>query len=57
MNDPQFSLPKIGTSSIGKDISKEAGNDRVKNVFFNIEKACLDEKVCGKYFGAAYEIQ
>lgn len=45
LNNSQFSLQKFETSSVGKDLSKEASSERVKNVFFNIEKACIEEKV------------
>lgn len=30
---------------MGKDLSKEAGSERVKNVFFKIEEACIAQKV------------
>lgn len=32
-------------SVVGVDLSKELGSERIKNVFFNIEKACINEKV------------
>lgn len=44
LNDQPVSMPKI-QNGIGIDLGKEASSERVKNVFMNIEKACLEGKV------------
>lgn len=40
--------------AIGIDLAKELGNERVKNVFLNIEKALVDQKVCCSFFTMVY---
>lgn len=47
-NDSQYFTQKIQSSAVGKDLSAEASSERVKNVFFNIEKAVLANKVYKK---------
>lgn len=43
--DQQIIIQNNPNAAIQMDLNKELGNERVKNVFLNIEKACLDDKV------------
>lgn len=46
INDPHTILQNNEDIATGTNLSRELSSERVKNVFFDIEKALVNEKVC-----------
>lgn len=53
-NDPYQMQQNNQTLAIGKDFSAELGNERVKNVFVDVEKSMMNNKVWKRVYRSFY---